>query len=114
MNTYVVRMDHPDGPEWNTFVMEHVLYLKKLIDEGKLIASGPLKGTPLRAGFLIFRTDQLEEVKALVAGDPFARENLIARLDIQEWDPLFGLLSDISSKIPPEELRALFEEDGGK
>jgi len=113
MSLYVVRMDHPDGPEWNTLVMEHVLYLKKLIEEGKLIASGPLKGTPLRAGFLIFRADGLDAVKARVAGDPFARENLITQLDIQEWDPLFGLLSDISSKNPPKEIISLFASDKG-
>lgn len=111
MSIYIVRMDHPDGPEWNTFVLEHVRYLKKLITEGVLIASGPLKGTPLRAGFLIFRAETLAEVKALVGGDPFTRENLIAKLDIQEWDPLFGLLSDISSKNPPKELRSFFESN---
>ena len=53
MHIYIVRMDHPDGRGWNTFVREHVIYLKGLIEQGKLLASGPLKNTPLRAGFLI-------------------------------------------------------------
>ena len=110
MAIYTVRMDHPDGDKWNQFVLEHVLYLKGLIKQGKLIASGPLKGTPLRAGFLVFQADSEEEVKQLVAADPFSRENLIVALRIEEWDPLFGLLTDQSSKSVPPELAALFEE----
>lgn len=43
MHIYIVRMDHPDGTGWNTFVREHVIYLKGLIEQGKLLASGPLK-----------------------------------------------------------------------
>lgn len=110
MNTYLVKMEHPEGPEWNKFVFEHVVYLKGLIEQGKLLASGPLKGTPLRAGFLIFRAENIEEVRAMVEADPFSREKLIVTLDIQQWDPLFGMLSDISSQNVPAELKALFEQ----
>lgn len=109
MAIYTVRMDHPDGDKWNQFVLEHVLYLKDLIKQGKLLASGPLKGTPLRAGFLIMQAENEEEVKQLVAGDPFSRENLIVALRIEQWDPLFGMLTDKSSKNVPPELASLFE-----
>lgn len=109
MNTYIVRMDHPDGSEWNEFVFEHVVYLKELISQGKVLASGPLKGTPLRAGFIIFRAENLAQVRAMVDADPFSREGLIAELDIQQWDPLFGMLADISSKNVPPELKTIFE-----
>ncbi|MDO6406759.1 MAG: YciI family protein [Pantoea sp.] len=109
MSIYIVRMDHPAGPEWNSFVREHVVYLKDLIKQGKLIASGPLKQTPLRAGFLIFNADSREEVSKLVNADPFARENLIAQLDIQEWDPLFGQLTALSSRVTASELQDLVD-----
>lgn len=109
MSIYIVRMDHPAGTGWNTFVREHVLYLKDLIQKGKLIASGPLKNTPLRAGFLIFKADTLEEVKAMITADPFSRENLIAELDIQEWDPLFGHLAELSSGAAVSELQDLLD-----
>ncbi|MFP1877711.1 YciI family protein [Lonsdalea quercina] len=105
MGIYVVRMDHPNGTGWNTHVAEHVRYLQKLIEAGRLIASGPLKETPLRAGFLIFRATTLDEVKAMIHADPFTRENLIVDLDIQRWDPLFGQLSDLSSQDIPAELK---------
>ncbi|MDF7660854.1 YciI family protein [Erwiniaceae bacterium L1_54_6] len=109
MGIYVVRMDHPDGTEWNAFVREHVVYLKTLIKQGKLLASGPLKNTPLRAGFLVFKAETLDEVHAMVNADPFAREDLIAQLDIQEWDPLFGELSGFSSRTTVSELQDLVD-----
>ncbi|MCI1034754.1 YciI family protein [Raoultella terrigena] len=109
MGIYIVRMDHPEGTEWNTFVREHVIYLKDLIQKGKLIASGPLKNTPLRAGFLIFRADTVEDVQDMVNADPFMRQDLIAHLDIQEWDPLFGQLSALSSHVTAKELQDLVD-----
>lgn len=110
MNIYLVRMEHPEGPEWNTFVREHVLYLKELIADGTLIASGPLKNTALRAGFLIFRAEDLQQVHRLVNADPFARENLIVNLEIQQWDPLFGQLSSLSSQQTASELQDLVDQ----
>jgi uncharacterized protein YciI len=101
-------MEHPDGDLWNKHVLEHVLYLKGLIAQGRLLASGPLKGTPLRAGFLIMRAEDRQEVEAMVDGDPFSREDLICGLGIEVWDPLFGMLADQSSKQPPAELASLF------
>ncbi|WP_115717850.1 YciI family protein [Gallaecimonas mangrovi] len=104
MAIYLVRMDHPDGPAWGQFVVEHVQYLKGLIAKGKLIASGPLVGTPRRAGFLIFNANDAGEVQALVAADPFSREGLIDALDIQQWQPFFGELAAYAPSELPEVL----------
>ncbi len=38
MHIYIVRMDHPDGTGWNTFVREHVIYLKRLIEPGQTVS----------------------------------------------------------------------------
>lgn len=110
MPLYLARMEHPDGDRWGKYVVEHVLYLKGLIAQGRLLASGPLKGTALRAGFLILRADSLQEAQALIDADPFTREDLICGLSIEQWDPLFGMLAEYSSKQPPAELASLFEE----
>ena len=107
MSIYIVRMEHPDGDGWGKHVVPHVLYLKNLIKEGKLLASGPLKGTKLRAGFLIMVGDSREEIAAMVEADPFATEGLICGLTIEQWDPLFGMLADKSTGIPPPELASL-------
>lgn len=107
MRTYIVRMEHPDGEGWNKHVYPHVCYLKELIAEGRILASGPLKGTALRAGFLIVAAEDRDQVEGLVAEDPFTKEGLIHKLTIEEWDPLFGMFADRSSKQPPPELASL-------
>lgn len=104
MHIYLVRMEHPDGDGWNQHVIAHVHYLKELIVQGRLLASGPLKGTPLRAGFLIMVAQDRHEVETMVAADPFANEGLIHAFTIEEWDPLFGMLADKSSGLAPAEL----------
>lgn len=112
MAFYIVTMSHPDGPEWNHYVAEHVEYLLDLIEQGRLKASGPIKGTPLRSGFLILVADSRREVEAMVKGDPFSREKLIVTLSVEEWDPLFGVFGEQSSKTLPPGLKAIAEKLG--
>lgn len=97
MKFFLVTMAHPDGPGWNQHVAEHVGYLQQLVASGALRASGPLKGTPQRAGFLIFTVADRATVETLVTRDPFSIEKLIETLTIVEWDPLFGAFATDSS-----------------
>lgn len=101
MSVFLVRMEHPDGPEWNRFVVEHVAYLQTLIGEGRLLASGPMPGTARRTGFLIFQAQDIAQVRQMVEADPFQREQLICALSIEPWDPLFGCFSALSSQSWP-------------
>ncbi|WP_404989908.1 YciI family protein [Caballeronia sp. LP003] len=94
-------MEHPDGQGWDQNVLAHVEYLRELIDGGRLLASGPLKGTRLRSGFLIMIAESRQEVEEAVKDDPFSKEGLISSLSIEEWDPLFGALADWSSQTLP-------------
>ncbi len=97
MPFFVVTMSHPDGEAWGQHLRAHVDYLQSLIRQGKLRASGRLKGKALRSGFLIFTTETREETEALIQEDPFTKEGLIAELTIHEWDPLFGVFAAESS-----------------
>lgn len=101
MAIFTVTMQHPDDDGWNRQLKPHVDYLLELLRSGKLVASGPLKGTKLRSGFLVITASDRAEVEAIVAGDPFATENLIVDLAITEWDPVFGALHNLSSKQLP-------------
>ena len=83
-------MTHPDGPGWGEHVMPHVEYLNGLIEAGKLRASGPVVGSELRAGLLLFTVETRAELDALIAADPFAIQGLIEALTVTEWNPLFG------------------------
>lgn len=94
---FVVTMTHPDGDGWGEHVMPHVEYLRGLVANGKLRASGRATGLPLRAGLLIFAVEDRTELDALIAADPFAVEGLIENLTVIEWDPLFGVFANESS-----------------
>lgn len=98
MAFFLVTMSHPDGEGWNTHLKAHIDYLQELVEQGKLRASGPLRGTPLRTGFLILLADNKAEAEAIIAQDPFAIEGLIEELTIVEWDPLFGAFEAESSR----------------
>lgn len=97
MAFFAVTMTHPDGEGWGRHAAAHVAYLRELAAAGTLRASGPLFDGPLRAGFLILQAETREAVEAAVAGDPFARADLIAELTIRRWDPLFGAFAAESS-----------------
>ena len=40
----------------------------------------------------------------MIDDDPFAQKGVISALTVEEWDPLFGLLADYSSKQSPADL----------
>ena len=101
MAIFTVMMAHPDGEGWNKHLKPHVDYLLKILQQGKLKASGPLKGTALRSGFLVISATDRAEVEKIIADDPFAIAGLIVELVITEWDPVFGAFHDISSKQLP-------------
>ena len=102
MPFFVVTMSHPDGEAWGQHLPAHLDYLQALIHQGKLRASGRLKGKPLRSGFLLSTVGSQAEVEALIQEDPFAKEGLIAELTVHEWDPLFGVFAAESSGEVPE------------
>jgi uncharacterized protein len=104
MSIFIVRMEHPEGTLWNEHVLPHITYLKTLVEQGRLLASGPVRGAPLRAGFLVMRADNLQEVHGMIDDDPFAQMGVISALTVEEWDPLFGLLADYSSNQSPADL----------
>lgn len=102
MAFFVVTMSHPNGPEWDKHVRSHVDYLRNLIDQGKVRASGRAIGLPLRSGLIVFHVADRTELDQLIADDPFARAGIIAELSITEWDPLFGIFAQDSSGQAPE------------
>ena len=66
---FVVTMSHPDGDGLGQHVRAHVDYLKGLVAQGKLRASGPASGLPLRSGLLIFTVADRAELDLLIAAE---------------------------------------------
>lgn len=82
-----------------TYLADHVSFLKGLLADGTLVASGPLQGTDVVTGFLIIDALDEHNVRAIVARDPFAVNGIIDALEVVQWDPVFGAFHDRSSKF---------------
>jgi len=66
---------------------EHLLYVRKLHDEGKLYASGPVPGVvegPPGDGFHILNVSSRKEAEEIAAADPFHRRG-IRTYEIWPW-----------------------------
>jgi len=94
-------MTHNNLDGWTQHLQSHIAFLRQMLEEGSLRASGPLPEAPVRGGFLIVKADTRAAVDALIARDPFSTEGLIDGLIIQEWDPLFGAFAAESSGATP-------------
>ncbi len=66
----------------------HREFLAKLLEEGVLLASGPMVDT--NGALLILRADSVEEVSHLLNTDPFDIAGFIGERTITEWNPVFG------------------------
>jgi uncharacterized protein YciI len=70
--------------------MEHLRYLFKLREEGKLLLNGPLKCDNDLRGIGIFASTDLDEVRKLAEEDPAVKAGSI-RIEVYPW---FGLPGD--------------------
>ena len=72
---------------------EHRVYLRSLIEQGSLKASGPYVGAQRDSALLIFFADDADQVRALVAGDPMSVNNVLESFTVTEWNPLLGVFA---------------------
>ena len=75
---------------------EHRAVLRGLLDDGTLLASGPLAqdaANPAGALLLVDAPDEGAVATALDA-DPFAREHVITRRTVRPWSPVIGPWAD--------------------
>lgn len=67
----------------------HREFLRSLLEEGSLRASGPFVGARPSA-LLIFTADDEQAVRDLLAKDPFQEAGLIEGAEVTEWNPVIG------------------------
>lgn len=90
LNIYAVEYTYFDAPEQlNNTRPEHRAFLRSLLDAGSLLASGPLMEQAPGA-LLIVRAADHESVTTLLASDPFAQAELIAKTTVRRWNPVIG------------------------
>ncbi len=68
-------------------VDRHRAYMRDLLAQGKLIASGPFN--PREGGGLLLRVADEAELTAVLAGDPYQQEKLVDST-IYRWEPNTG------------------------
>lgn len=75
---------------------EHRAFLRGLLGDGTLLASGPLAqdaANPAGALLLVDAPDEAAVTAALDA-DPFAHANVITRRTVRPWSPVIGPWAD--------------------
>lgn len=69
----------------------HRVWLSEQLDNGSLLASGPMVDRP--AALLIFKSESIEELNALLDQDPYEIAGVIGERTIEAWNPIFGPFS---------------------
>lgn len=72
---------------------EHRAYLGTLVEQGRLVASGPFLNVDSPKALLIFRADSEQQVRDLLAEDPFQKANHVAEWTVTEWNPVLGVFA---------------------
>lgn len=89
MSIYAVNYHYSASPEALAEVRPiHREWLAAKLASGDLLASGPLVDNP--GALLIFKSDSLETLSALLDNDPFDIAGFIGERVITEWNPVFG------------------------
>ena len=83
----VLKYRHPLERMKQT-VDRHRAYLRELLAQGKLIASGPF--VPWEGGALLLRVEHESEIQPILDKDPFQIERLVDTT-IHRWAPNIGV-----------------------
>ncbi len=65
----------------------HREYLTTLIQQGKLVISGPFSDDS--GGLLVYESETAAQVDELIAEDPFATEGVFVSWEIRPWNVVF-------------------------
>ena len=92
MSIYAVTYTFSSDPdEVNQIRPTHRVWLSEQLDNGSLLASGPMVDRP--AALLIFEAESIEELNALLDQDPYEIAGVIGERTIEAWNPVFGPFS---------------------
>lgn len=105
MSTFAVEYAYADRPSDLAAVRpEHRGFLRRLLEEGALLASGPRSGqvveqeqgsaaverTEAAGALLLLRASDAEAALRLLDDDPFMIAGLVVRRAVRAWDPVIG------------------------
>ena len=90
MPVYAVHYRYVDDPAAVTeHRPAHRDFLRKLLDQGTVLAAGAYTDGPAGA-LLVFRGDSEQHIASLLEADPFARLGLVQDCQIRAWGQAMG------------------------
>ncbi len=90
MTVYAVNYFYNEDKETQDALRaEHRGWLRKQLENGNLLASGPLV-TPEPVALLIWQSEDIETLSGLLSQDPFNIAGVVRELTITEWNALIG------------------------
>ncbi|MEB6060860.1 YciI family protein [Staphylococcus pseudoxylosus] len=97
MKYYIVKYVHKDLFGWKKHLEAHVNYLNNQVQNGNLIASGPIENNldNQNEAFLIFSIYDKSSLTKLLEKDPFWQQGLVDEYTIDLWEPRFGNLDNL-------------------
>lgn len=69
---------------------DHREYLGALVEQGRLLLAGGFGPTDPAGALLIFTASDIDEIRKVVAADPFSTSGVIISADIRSWTPVLG------------------------
>lgn len=91
MAIYTLKYQYVDDAEFvNEHRPEHRKYVQQLIDQGQLLAAGPLVEDDSAGGLLLFSVETKDRVLELANGDPFVIQGVVTSQTVSEWQVVFG------------------------
>jgi uncharacterized protein YciI len=89
MPLFTLAMRFPDTDDRRSEVRaQHRNYLDELQHDGKLIAAGPWDHE--RGALIVFQADTADEVRRMLADDPYVAQGILTEAELHEWQPVIG------------------------
>lgn len=89
MARYAVELVYADNVEERLATRpRHREFLRGLVERGKLLVSGPFADEV--SALLVFEAADEDEVRALLADDPYGPVNAVKEIRIREWNAILG------------------------
>ncbi|WP_129662154.1 YciI family protein [Rothia uropygialis] len=90
MAHFAVHYSYGPVEEQAKYRGDHRAYLRSLLEQGSLLASGPYVDGGKDGALLIFSADSAEAVEALLNEDPMYVNKVVTSHEIREWNPVLG------------------------
>ncbi len=77
---------------------EHREFLRGLLEQGALLASGPWLDNAAPGALLLVVAPDMDAAQRLLDDDPFHRAHLVSKRTLRPWNPVIGPFTEHASQ----------------